>query len=260
MKQIQTPMTIPTTTMKKTTILFILLLLALPNGYAKAAEKFSGVMEMMLTMPSGKGELTFSFGSAAQRMDMFLQMDNIPAPVRSTILTRASEPDRATLLNHDTRSFAALDLKNAAEEGALLDFDGNYSLEKLGTVKLHGYSCQLVRLSSRTEKLELWLTRDLGSFASFSLLQRQNPHFSNSALSKKLAAAGIDGFPVKTIQRTQNGTYTMELVKAWPKIVPDSQFQVPAGYTRISAEAPKISKSQKEHLKNLMEKMKKFDQ
>jgi len=85
MKQIQTPMTIPTTTMKKTTILFILLLLALPNGYAKAAEKFSGVMEMMLTMPSGKGELTFSFGSAAQRMDMFLQMDNIPAPVRSTI-------------------------------------------------------------------------------------------------------------------------------------------------------------------------------
>jgi len=112
MKQIQTPMTIPTTTMKKTTILFILLLLALPNGYAKAAEKFSGVMEMMLTMPSGKGELTFSFGSAAQRMDMFLQMDNIPAPVRSTILTRASEPDRATLLNHDTRSFAALDLKN----------------------------------------------------------------------------------------------------------------------------------------------------
>jgi len=249
-----------TATMKKAAILLILLLINISGPSAKAAEKFSGVMEMMLTMPSGKGELTFSFGHGAQRMDMFLQMDNIPSPVRSTIITRAAEPDQATLLNHDTRSWASLNLKNAAEEAMLLDFDSNYTLEKLGTVKLHGYSCQLVRLTSRTEKLELWLTGDLGSFASFSLLQHQNPHFSNSALSKKLAAAGIDGFPIKTLQHSRNGTYTMELAEAWPKSVPDSQFRVPAGYTRISANTPTISKSQKEHLKNLMEKMKKFEQ
>ncbi len=245
--------------MKKTLLALLLLLFAAQGTPASAASKFTGIMDMRLTMPNGSAKVTYSFGATAQRMDMVMQMSKIPEPLKTTVLTKASQPDQACIINHKTKSYSFVNLKTAAENAMLLDFDNNYTLAKLGGATIKGYRCQHIMLTSTTEKLELWVTGDLGNFSTFRILQSQNPRLSNTQLAKKLSTQGVDGFPVKIVQYNDNGRYTMEVVQLWPKTVPASQFTLPAGYREVADNQKPLGAQEKAHLKNLMEKMKKFD-
>jgi len=245
--------------MKKTLLALLLLLFAAQGTPASAASKFTGIMDMRLTMPNGSAKVTYSFGATAQRMDMVMQMSKIPEPLKTTVLTKASQPDQACIINHKTKSYSFVNLKTAAENAMLLDFDNNYNLAKLGGATIKGYRCQHIMLTSTTEKLELWVTGDLGNFSTFRILQSQNPRLSNTQLAKKLSTQGVDGFPVKIVQYNDNGRYTMEVVQLWPKTVPASQFTLPAGYREVADNQKPLGAQEKAHLKNLMEKMKKFD-
>lgn len=234
----------------------LLLLLAVPSN-AHAA--FTGQMEMSLTMPNGTADVTYLFGTSAQRMDMAMRLEKIPEPLRTTVITRTSHPDEATIINHRTKSWSSVNLRMAAESATLIDFDSNYSLTRLGSETVKGYRCEHIRLTSSTEQLELWMSRDLADFSTFRLLQSQNPHLSNTSLSKTIAQAGVEGFPVRIVQKNNNGLYVMELKRAVPKAVPDSEFSVPGGYVKADAVQKPVDKSQKEHLRKLMEKMKDFE-
>jgi hypothetical protein len=245
--------------MKKVLFTILMLLFASQGTTASAASKFTGIMAMALTMPNGSAKVTYSFGKSAQRMDMVMQMDKIPDQLKTTVITKASQPDQAYIINHQARNYSFVNLKTAAENAMLLDFDSNYTLARLGKQTIKGYSCEHILLTSTTEKLELWVTRDLGDFSTFRILQSQNPRLSNTQLSKKLSSEGIEGFPVKIVQYNDNGKYMMDLVQIWPKTVPASQFAVPAGYQKVADNQKPLGAQEKAHLKNLMEKMKKFE-
>ena len=245
--------------MKKVLFALLMLLFAVQGTTASAASKFTGIMAMALTMPNGSARVTYSFGKTAQRMDMVMQMDKIPDQLKTTVITKASQPDQAYIINHQAKNYSIVNLKTAAENAMLLDFDSNYTLAKLGKQTIKGYSCEHILLTSTTEKLELWVTRDLGDFSTFRILQSQNPRLSNTALSKKLSSEGIEGFPVKIVQYNDNGKYMMDLVQIWPKTVPASLFAVPAGYQKVTDNQKPLGAQEKAHLKNLMEKMKKFE-
>jgi hypothetical protein len=152
-----------------------------------------------------------------------------------------------------------VNLRTAAENAMLLDFDSNYKLARLGKQIIKGYATEHIILTSTTEKLELWVTRDLGDFSTFRILQSQNPRLSNTSLSKTLSNAGIEGFPVRIVQHNDNGLYVMELMKIQPKAVSASEFSVPQGYVKVDSNQKPLGTQQKAHLKNLMEKMKKFE-
>jgi hypothetical protein len=245
--------------MKKVLFAILMLLFATQGAPASAASKFTGIMAMALTMPNGSAKVTYSFGKTAQRMDMAMQMDKIPDQLKTTVITKASQPDQAYIINHQAKNYSFVNLKTAAENAMLLDFDSNYTLARLGKQTIKGYSCEHIILTSTTEKLELWVTRDLGDFSTFRILQSQNPRLSNTELAKKLSSEGIEGFPVKIVQYNDNGKYMMELVQIWPKTVPASQFAVPAGYQKVADNQKPLGAQEKAHLKKLMEKMKKFD-
>ncbi len=247
--------------MKKVLLALLILLFTFTaqGRPASATSKFTGIMAMALTMPNGSAKVTYSFGATAQRMDMIMQMDKIPDQLKTTVITKASQPDLAYIINHQAKNYSLANLKTAAENAMLLDFDSNYTLAKLGTQTIKGYNCQHIMLTSTTEKLELWVTRDLGDFSTFRILQSQNPRLSNTQLSRKLSSEGIEGFPVKIVQYNDNGKYTMEVVQILTKTVPPSQFSVPAGYQKVADNQKPLGAQEKAHLKNLMEKMKKFD-
>ena len=237
-------------------VLMLILSIAAPSV---AMASFTGRMEMALTMPNGKADVTYLFGRGAQRMDMAMRVEGIPEPLRSTVITRTSRPDEATIVNHRSKSWSAANLRTAAESATLIDFDSNYRLTRIGTETLKGYRCEHIRLTSTTEQLDLWMSRDLADFSTFRLLQSQNPRLSNTSLSKTIARAGVEGFPVKIVQKNGNGLYVMELVRAVPGQVPDSEFAVPKGYARVEAGQQPVDSRQKEHLRKLMEKMKDFE-
>ena len=104
----------------------------------------------------------------------------------------------------------------------------------------------------------MWLTRDIGDFQTFRLLQSQNPRLSNTVLAKKLSDEGLDGFPVKIIQNNENGTLAMEVVSVQQAPLKPYEFTIPEGYTEIVDSQQPLNRQQKEHLKDLMEKIKNF--
>lgn len=232
-------------------------LLATPSN---APAAFTGQMDMSLKMPNGTADITYLFGRNAQRMDMTVRMDKIPEPLKTTVITMTSRPDQATIVNHRTRSWSGMSLRMAAESATLLDFDSNYRLTRLGTENVRGYRCEHIRLTSSTEELELWMSQGLADFSTFRLLQSQNPRLSNTSLSRTIAQAGIEGFPVRIVQKNDNGLYVMELRRAVPKSIPESSFAVPKGYVKTVASQQPVDPRQKEHLRKLMEKMKDFEQ
>ncbi|MEI6758462.1 MAG: DUF4412 domain-containing protein [Chlorobium sp.] len=245
--------------MKKVLIALLLLLFAAGANSASAVSKFTGIMEMQLKIPNGNANITYYFGKDEQRMDMTMQMEKIPDPLKTTVITKASRPDQAWIINHQAKSYSIVNLRTAAENAMLLDFDSNYKLAKAGKESIKGYTCDHIILTSTTEKLELWVTRDLGNFSTFRILQTQNPRLSNTQLSKTLSNAGVEGFPVKIVQYNDNGLYVMELRKILAKSVATSDFSIPAGYQKVEDNQKPLDTEQKAHLKSLMEKMKKFE-
>jgi hypothetical protein len=235
---------------------FLMLLALTSNAFAA----FTGQMDMSLTMPNGTADIAYLFGKNAQRMDMTVRMDRIPEPLRTSVITRTSRPDEATIVNHRDRTWNTVNLRSAAENATLLDFDRNYRLTRMGRESVRGYQCEHIRLTSSTEQLDLWMSRGLADFSTFRLLQSQNPRLSNTSLSKTIANAGVEGFPVRIVQKNDNGLYVMELKKAVPGAVEDSRFAIPNGYVRNDTAQKAIDSAQKEHLRELMKKMKDFEQ
>lgn len=246
--------------MKKALILMTLLCVTLFSGTAFGTARFTGLMEMMLKMPGGNADVTYYFGTGAQRMDMVMNMTRIPDPLKTTVITKAGRPDEAILINHEAKSYSVVNLRTAAESATLLDFDSNYKLKKLGKAVIKGYQCEHISLTSTTEKLELWVSTDLGDFSTFRILQSQNPRLSNTALSRTLKETGVEGFPVKIVQQNDNGVFTMQLTSIKPRELASSIFGVPRGYSKTEVNSKPVSGTQKEHLRNLMEKMKKFEE
>jgi len=246
--------------MKKILLTLLLLLIAsIGDTGASAASKFTGTMDMALTMPSGVATITYLFGESSQRMDMVMQMNKIPDPLKTTVITKAAQPDIAYIIDHRAKSYTIVNLGTAAENALLLDFDSNYTLARAGKETIKGYNCEHIILSSTTEKVELWVTRDLGNFSTFRILQTQNPHLSNTKLAKTLSNAGVEGFPVKLVQHNDNGPYVMKLTGISEKKILPSLFSVPAGYQKVNNNQRPLKSEEKEHLKKLIEKMKKFE-
>ena len=245
--------------MKRSIALFaalLFLLLAIPTS---AHATFTGKMDMKLTMPNGTADVTYLFGKRDQKMDMTMQLDRIPEQLKTTVITRSSRPDEAIIINHKAKTWSEVNLRTAAESATLLDFDSNYRFSRIGKETVKGYPCEHVRLTSSTEKLDLWICHRLADFSTFRLLQSQNPRLSNTSLSKALEQNGIDGFPVRIVQQNDNGRYAMELawVKAEP--VPESAFAMPTGYKKTDPNRITLNKDQKQHLRQIMEKMKSFE-
>ncbi len=245
--------------MKHPFLLLASLLLLLQAIPAKATAAFTGQMEMSLKMPNGSADITYLFGKGAQRMDMTMRLDKIPEPLKTTVITRTSRPDEATIVNHGTKTWNTVNLRTAAESATLINFDSNYRLTRLGSETVKGYPCEHIRLTSSTEQLELWMSKGLADFSTFRLLQSQNPRLSNTSLSKTIAQAGIEGFPVRIVQKNDNGFYVVELKRAVPGPVAASDFSVPPGYVKSGDGPQAVDSLQKQHLRKLMEKMKDFD-
>ena len=246
--------------MKKILIILMLLFTATSNvNSTSAITPFTGSMNMALTMPNGSGTVAYLFGQDVQRMDMAMRINKIPDVLKTTVITKAAQPDIAYIINHKAKNYSIVNLRAAAENALLLDFDSNYTLKKAGREMVKNYNCDHLILTSSTEKLELWVTNDLGHFSTFRILQTQNPRLSNTRLASILKEGNIEGFPVKMVQNNTNGTYRMELLGISKKPIPPALFTVPAGYQKIENNEKPLGNQQKAQLKNLMEKMKQFE-
>lgn len=237
--------------------IIILLGTMLTPGNARA--DFNGRITMDLTMPNGQAVLAYLFGRNDQRMDMTTRFERIPDPLETTVITRKNEPDRAIILNHKAGTYTRLNLRDALEQATLVDFDQHYRLRNLGQETISDYTTTHIILESRTDHIEMWLSRDIADFQTFRLLQSQSPRLSNTGLAQAITAAGLDGFPVRIVQHNETGTITMQVTDVKSMQPPRSKFRVPDSYSEVTGSRQPLDAKQKEHLKEIMEKIKQFE-
>jgi len=239
----------------------IILTLLLLNFYANPIfGQFIGKIEMNLESPQGSGEIAFTFGKHAERMDMQITPPQLSSAIKTSMILKHDSPDLAHVLMDATKSYMIIDLKKATAMAGGISVDENYDIQVIGQDKVQGYRCQHVKVTGNATDLELWLSPEILDFETFRRLQSQNPKMSNSALADALKKAGADGFPIRMLQTMNGQKIKMELRKVErKKAIAASVFEIPASYQKIQPQM-QMTEEQRKKMRELMQKLQKQNQ
>ena len=205
---------------------------------APAFAQFEGQIDMKITAQGGvvgRGKVFVSKLGSRTEMDM----ETARMPIHMVTLTRFATPDVMYLINDKARTYSEMDTKKAREQATKMVGEKEaYSVKRLGSEKVLGYSTKHVLLSRRGDKseMEAWTTKDLLglNYETMKGLMRRGAQDEGSMV-KALEDAGAEGFFVKMVTREKGKTEaltTMELTKAEKRSLPASLFAVPAGYAK----------------------------
>lgn len=247
--------------MKRTPIVAAFLLAISAAGFAQS----EGIAEFKGSTKTGKGETLpargkFLLTKSAFRMDW--EVDTAPKPgkpradhantYKTTIIQRASEPDRMYMLNTDRKTYWILHMDKNRETPSPSE---TYTVKKLGHDSIAGLSCEKALLTETSSGAdhEVCVSNELvPSSAWLAAMNRRGM----SGLGKALRDNGLDGFPIRMTTRYKNGIgSTFELVRFEKASVPSSEFEIPTGYTQAAASPLAMTPEQEKAMKDALSKM-----
>ncbi|HEX4440127.1 MAG TPA: DUF4412 domain-containing protein [Thermoanaerobaculia bacterium] len=230
-----------------------------------ALAQSEGVADYKITGGSGMtGTSRLYFSKAAFRIEwnMALSGDESkrergPREMKMTMFAKLSDPDVVYSINDDTKTWSTWNTKEARDEAA--KSREKYTVEKLGTDTVAGFSCQNARVkSSSGTEMEVCVTRDISAPAGW--LSAMNRQRGGGAWWSAMHDAGIEGLPVRWSTKREGrgghgGTVTMEITKFEKKSVPASMFEIPAGYTKSDPMSVGMSPEQKRQMDEALKNM-----
>jgi Domain of unknown function (DUF4412) len=250
----------------------LFLLAALSLAAASASAQFEGVADFKLTTgkerdgaATGTGKMFIAAGgyrmdwemSIASGKDGGKSAGRAPAQIMMTILGRKSEPGKVYMLNDAQKTYSVMDAEKAADLKNATPKD-TFTVQKLGTDKVAGLSCQNALLtSSKGTEIEVCVTKEIAAPVDWLAgMRRQNPEGASwmSALKEK----GFDGFPVRWVIRKKGSTdalATMEMTHIEKKSVPSSVFEIPAGYKQTQFAMGGMTPEQQKAMAQALEHM-----
>jgi hypothetical protein len=208
---------------------------------------------------NGTGRLYFSKTGYRVEWNMVLtgdaarQRGRAPKDMKMTMFGKVAEPDVVYTINDDTKTWSSFNTKDAQAEAA--KSNTKYTVEKLGTDKVAGFTCQNARIKSSTGgTMEVCATKELAAPAGWLSAVNRNRGGSWVAAIRE---AGVDGFPVRWVAKSEGrgGSVTMEMTKYERTSVPASKFEVPAGYEKSDAMSVGMSAEQKKQLDDALKNM-----
>jgi hypothetical protein len=219
--------------------IFALLLAAVP-----AFAQFEGVIEMKMTMSGmgdqggGGGTMNAAVSKAGSRAEINMQMG--PMNMKMVTLQKTDTPDIIYRINDADKTYSEMNLPKMKEMAGQQMKAKKYTVEKLGQETILGYKTQHVLVKDADARegkgmnLEMWVSKDLLDYATYSKLQARRGRAGNEeGMVKALKDADADGMPLKSIATTPEGMkITMEVTKIDKKSLPASTFEIPAGYTK----------------------------
>lgn len=215
--------------MKTLSALFASSLLLLSSVMA-CAKDFEGVLRIKIGAGGEKSqEADYSLKSGFMRLDMAAEGHTV------AIIADLNKME-ALMLMPSERMCMVMSLKSATAKAAQSADDA--TIEDTGvTEKILGYTCTkyLVKAKRGDEITELWATTELGAFVSFSTLSQMGNPRSKATASWENVLKGKNIFPLRVVVRKADGQIAsqMDILSITPKALPDSLFQVPAGYERM---------------------------
>jgi hypothetical protein len=227
------------------------------------AGPFTGVLTMKTTLPdaAGTSDMKLYIGPKGMRAESKTAIGGQAGAVSMTVLSLADKPDKIYMINEAAGSCMELDVSKVKAQATADDPYENAKIENLGKERVNGYDCNHVRISWPDKKstVDLWVSKDILDYFAYAKMQGSKDR-NNERLAEKLKAAGLDGFPVKTLISPE-GVVT-ELVSA-ERITPDDKlFEVPANCTKLEIpEVPSVPQGMsKEKIKELQEFGRKMQQ
>lgn len=202
-----------------------------------AAAPFTGVIDMVLSMEAGIGDLRLYMSGDRAKLDMSMLVNPLPAPIKIGVLMDAKTPKTVWLLNDNLKTYSYL---NLADSPAAPDTSaaGKYVIKDLGKQTLLGYACTHLTLSRKGELVDAWITQDLPDvYAVLKKLQEANPQYGDLSIFRALEGAGKAGLPLKYIVVRDGQRVTMEVRKTQRKALPAALFTVPNDYKKAEGAA-----------------------
>ncbi|TNJ39498.1 DUF4412 domain-containing protein [Chlorobaculum thiosulfatiphilum] len=201
------------------------------------AGPFTGVLTMKTTMPNaGTSDMKLYIGPKGMRAESKASFGDQKKEVSMSVLSLADKPDTIYMINSETGDCMALDVSKVKEQDTVEDPYENAKFENLGKERVNGFDCNHVRISWPDKKstVDLWVNKDILDYFAYARMQGSKDQ-KYERLAAKLKAAGLDGFPVKTLISPE-GVVT-ELVKV-ERITPDAKlFEVPANCAKMEIPA-----------------------
>lgn len=235
--------------------LAVVVLLALLAPPALAAS-FSGTIEMRISAigdgPSGTVKLTTAEAGTLTETSMMTPV----GPMKMKMITRAAKPGILWLVDDARRTITEMSTASTGSEARSAADDEAWTVKRLGTENVAGYSAVHVRATgarSGTE-LELWTSREVMSGERYRAAFGQESRMTSN-MPAALKKEGAHGFPVRLVSKERDGSrVTFELIKATAGTPPASTFELPAGYT--TAALPQLPGIPPEAAKMLEQQMK----
>ena len=196
------------------------------------AGPFEGIMYMTTTIPgAATGEMKLFIGKKGVRTESKTSVDGKSGSMAMTIISPAETPNKVYIINEATGASMEIDISKARPQDAVDPFK-DAKIENLGKETVNGYNCNHIRISEagKDTVIEMWVTKDVLDYFTYARMQGGRDK-SMSALAEKLKAAGLDGFPVKTLLKP-SGVVT-ELTKVERTSLDDALFKVPANATKM---------------------------
>lgn len=207
---------------------------AAPSATAKspAAAPFAGVIDMVLSMEAGTGDLRLYMSGDRAKLDMSMLVSPLPSPIKIGVLLDAKTPKIVWLVNDNLKTYSYLNLADAPA-AADASLGGKYVIKELGKETLLGYACTHLTLTRKGELVDAWITQDLPDvYAVLKKLQEANPQYGDLSIFRALEGAGKAGLPLKYIVVRDGQRVTMEVRKTQRKALPAALFTVPDDYKK----------------------------
>lgn len=255
--------------MKKILPVAVVLLLSAATAHAE----FEGVADMKITTERGPGGAAISgtgkiyVSKTGWRYEVEMSSPEMAKmtggkPFRMCMLGKISNPDVVYSVNDAMKSYSVIHTKEMRDLAAKASKpEHKFSVRKLGKDTVAGLTCENVRITDETGKMniEACVSREFVSGDWLKAMQRDNRGEWLSALK----SAGVEGYPVRmvvTSKDTNAPKTTMEITKVDRRSVPASMFEVPAGYKQKSmmenmAQSPEQAKQMEDAQKQLQKAM-----
>lgn len=213
----------------------ITLLLIVLSVYIFKAQN-GAYIEYKITSSKGySGTIKVNFSEYGSLSDFSMIVPQMPGGgIKNKTLMKKDKPGMIFTLNDQAKTYSEIAPSDASAQDTK-----TYVVKKLGEEKINGYKCIHALITEGNETHEVWNTKDVADYASYSEAFKSNKRMGSQKREQALKDAGCDGFPVKTVHKgnLQEGDITMELVKVEKKAFTKSEFEIPAGYTKSGTAA-----------------------
>ena len=257
-----------------------LALCGLLAGGPPALAQFEGTADFKVTTNTGKGETITGTGKvyvtkAAYRMEWETDVSRVsrgkrakdpnkPQRIKTTMFGKVSEPDRLYMIDDANKTYSVWDLKKM--RGEMKDAPKQtYTVRKLGTDTVAGFSCQKAELTASTGTVtEVCVAKEFAVSSDWLAALGRRQRESTSWMTA-MRDNGLSGFPVRYAIRQKAGAdpfMTMVVTRVEKGPVSAVLFEVPAGYKEtefaiggLSPEQQKAVSDARARMREALERM-----